>query len=253
MHRSLAVMAVVASAAMFLGAPAAGQYGASVRDQVGQMTPATARPGETVTFTSNSVFTPGSAVEVVLVRARQRATGTRVGDDIATTSSGAVSYSFSLPGATAHGIYIVYAEGTGTGGQASRVVAILIVVAADADTEAQATGGSPDRSDGGDGGDSGVLPSAQPVVPPAEVQAIQQPAEVEASLLDEALPSGSSVAFDGGQLVVVSGPPQNLPTGTPATPAATTGAFRGPLGAGLVAVAFAGGGLVTLRQRRRRS
>ena len=252
MHRSLAVMAVVASAAMFLGAPAAAQYGASVRDRVGQVAPATARPGETVTFTSNAVFAPGSTVDIVLVRARQRASGTTVGDAIATTPSGAVSHSFPLPGATAHGIYIVYADGTGAGGQALRVVAVLIVLAAPADAQAQATGGSPSRSDDGDGSDSAALSSARPVVPPAEVQAIQQPAEVEASLLDEALPSGS-VVFDGEQLVVVSEPRPAPPTGTPAAPATTAGAFRGPLGAGLVAVAFAGGGLVTLRQRRRRT
>lgn len=250
MHRSLPVLAVVASAAMFLGAPAAGQYGASVRDQVGQVAPATARPGETVTFTSNSVFAPGSTVDVVLVRARQRASGTTVGDEIATGSSGAVSHTFSVPGATAHGIYIVYADGTGAGGQALRVVAVLVVLAAPADAQAQATGGSPPRSEDGDAGDPAVLSSGQPVVPPAEVQAIQQPAEVEASLLDEALPSGS-VVFDGEQLVVVSGPPDKSSTATPGAPATTAGDFRGPLGAGLVAVAFAGGGLLTLRQRRR--
>lgn len=253
MHRSVAVMAVVASVAMFLGAPAAAQYGAGVRDRIGQVAPATAQPGETVTFTSNSVFTPGSTVDVVLVRARQQASGTMVGDDIATTSSGAVSHAFSLPDAAAHGIYIVYADGTGAGGRVSRVVAILIVLAAPADAQAQATGSPAGRSEDGDGGDSAVLSSAQPVVPPAEVQAIQQPAEVEASLLDEALPSGSSVVFDGEQLVVVSGPHREPPTGTPAAPATTAGAFRGPLGAGLVAVAFAGGGLLTLRQRRRRT
>lgn len=250
MRRFLGAIALVASAALCLAAPAAAQYGASVRDRIGQVTPDGARAGETVTFVSNGVFTPGSAVDVVLVRALQGATGTLVGDDETTSSTGAVSHAFQIASGTSHGIYIVYATGTSAGGEPLRVVAILVVLPA----SAQATTAGPTGS--GDGGTTAgpLTPSssAQPVVPPAEVQSIQQAPAVEASLLDEVLRTGSSVVLDGETLVAAPGRGAAPGSAPPVASVATTNLPMAPLSAALVAIAFATGGLLVLRNRRTR-
>ena len=247
MRRPLVVFALVAIATMSLVAPAAAQYGGGVRDRTGQVTPRLASAGETVTFTSNAVFAPGSQVDVVLVRARQRATGTVVGPDVATTSSGAVSYAFQVPAGTSRGIYIVYADGTSAGGGSLRVVAILVVLPSSA--QATATGSSGGGADGRSG--TAATPSSAPaVVPPADVQAIQQPAEVESVLFDEARRTRSPVVLDGERLLVAPGlEPAEAGSGAPES-RATAG---GPVAAAVVAIGFAGIGLLALRQRRHRA
>lgn len=270
--RVLSAIGLALSAMLALGAPAAAQYGddPSVRERVGNVTPEQAAPGTPVVFTTDPVFEPGSTVQVFLVRALQGATPTPVGPaSVVVTANGSITAAFTIPPGTPVGIYFVYATGTGDDDEDLRVVGVVIVRAGAtsasltplaggggaASGPAPAAAGAAGIGEGGsasddvaagDGGsgESATTPSAGSVATPAEIQAIQYPADVEQVLYDEAVASGESVDLDANGLVLAGGV-----GGVGGEAAAGGDSAPAPIAAALVAGVFVAGGLFALRRR----